>query len=187
MKYKATTNSKHSLPVSPNLVRQDFSVAVPNLVWVTDITYVSTGEGWLYLAAVVDLYSRRVVGWATSNKIDRFLAVEALEMAITRRRPKAGLIVHSDRGSVFCSEDFRRKLEIFKCVSSMSRKGNCYDNACAESFFHSIKVEWLQHKHFYTRNQARLAIEEYIELFYNRIRLHSSIGYISPCDFEKAG
>ena len=183
-KFKATTNSKHNLPVAPNLLEQNFSVDAPNKVWVSDITYIWTNEGWLYLATVIDLYSRMVVGWAMSARIDRELVIRALNAAIEQRAPKPGIIFHSDRGVQFCSNDFRVLLEMNGFKQSMSRKGNCYDNAVAESFFHSLKTELIFFENYATRASARSSIFDYVEIFYNRERRHSTIGYLTPVAFE---
>ncbi len=185
-KFKCTTDSRHKLPVAPNLLDRNFAVEKPNRVWLTDITYISTREGWLYLATVEDLYSRRIVGWSMSQRIDSRLAVDALQMAIDRRQPEPGLIVHSDRGSQFCSEHFGQLLAKYECKSSMSRKGNCWDNAPMESFYRTLKVEHVYWEDFQTRVEAKTSLIEYIERFYNRKRRHSTIGYVSPVDYELA-
>lgn len=183
-KYKATTQSKHNLPVAPNRLEQDFTASAPNQKWVSDITYLWTDEGWLYLAVVLDLYSRAVVGWSMGERITRDLVIQALTMAIWRRRPKAGLIAHSDRGSQYASNDYQRRLERHGFLCSMSRKGDCYDNAAMESFFHSLKVEHTEGKRYATREEAKADVFEYIESYYNRQRRHSTLNYLSPCDFE---
>jgi putative transposase len=179
----ATTDSRHTEPIAPNRL-PEVKVTRPNQVWVTDATCVLTGQGWLYLTAVLDVYSRRVVGWSMHESWDAVFAVRALEMAITQRRPTAGLIVHSDRGTQFASAAFRSTLVAHGLVASMSRKGNCYDNAFIESFWSSLKYETVYHRRFATRAEARSAIFDYIEAFYNRTRLHSSLGYVSPITFE---
>jgi putative transposase len=179
----ATTDSRHTEPIAPNRL-PEVKVTRPNQVWVTDATCVLTGQGWLYLTAVLDVYSRRVVGWSMHESWDAVFAVRALEMAITQRRPTAGLIVHSDRGTQFASAAFRSTLVAHGLVASMSRKGNCYDNAFIESFWSSLKYETVYHRRFATRAEARSAIFDYIEAFYNRTRLHSSLGYLSPITFE---
>jgi putative transposase len=179
----ATTDSRHTEPIAPNRL-PEVKVTRPNQVWVTDATCVLTGQGWLYLTAVLDVYSRRVVGWSMHESWDAVFAVRALEMAITQRRPTAGLIVHSDRGTQFASAAFRSTLVAHGLVASMSRKGNCYDNAFIESFWSSLKYETVYHRRFATRAEARSAIFDYIEAFYNRTRLHSSLGYVSPVTFE---
>jgi transposase InsO family protein len=183
-KFKATTNSKHSLPVAPNLLQQDFTATVPNQKYVGDITYLWTDESWLYLAVVIDLYSRLVVGWAMSERMTAKLACDALQMALWRRHRPSGVIVHSDRGSQYCSGDYQRLIKEHGLLCSMSAKGNCYDNACAESFFHSLKVEATHGERFMTREEMRQAVFEYIEVDYNRARRHSANGYISPEAFE---
>jgi transposase InsO family protein len=183
-KFKATTNSRHSLPVAPNLLQQNFTATAPNQKWVGDITYLSTGEGWLYLAVVIDLYSRRVIGWAMSERMTAALVCDALQMALWRRKHPSGAIVHSDRGSQYCSADYQRLLSEHDLTCSMSAKGNCYDNACAETFFHSLKVEAIHGEHFPTRESMRHQVFEYIELDYNRQRRHSAIGFMSPEAFE---
>jgi transposase InsO family protein len=162
----------------------DMQVTRPNQVWVTDATCVLTGQGWLYVTALLDVYSRRIVGWSMHETWDACFAVRALEMAIAQRRPPAGLIVHSDRGVQFASAAFRAKLQAHGMVASMSRKGNCYDNAFIESFWSSLKYETVYHRRYATRAEARTAIFDYIEVFYNRTRLHSSLGYVSPTTFE---
>ena len=183
-KFKVTTDSKHNLPVAPNLVNQDFAAATPNQKWVGDITYLWTDEGWLYLATVIDLYSRCVVGWAMSERMTASLVCDALQMALWRRHKPAGVIVHSDRGSQYCSAAYQAMLSKHELVCSMSGKGNCYDNACAESFFHTLKVEAIHGERFPTRDGMKLAVFEYIEVDYNRTRRHSANGYISPEAFE---
>jgi len=184
-KYKVTTDSKHNLPVSPNLLERNFSVARPDEVYVSDITYIWSVEGWLYLAVVIDLFSREVVGWSLSRNIDRNLVIGGLNMAILRRRPAPGLIFHSDRGSQYCSHDFRNLLDKYGIVSSMSRKGDCWDNAVCESFFGTLKGECVYHKHYSSRIEAKSDIVDYIEMFYNSKRLHSYLGYVSPRQFEE--
>ena len=183
-KFKATTNSKHNLSVAPNLLQQDFSADAPNQKWVGDITYLWTDEGWLYLAIMLDLYSRKVVGWAMSERMTATLVCDALRMALWRRKIPTGVIVHSDRGSQYCSHDYQRLIATHKLQCSMSAKGNCYDNACAESFFHSLKVELIHGERFATREVMKEAVFEYIEVDYNRNRRHSANGYISPEAFE---
>jgi len=183
-KFRATTDSEHALPVAPNLLERDFTASAPNEAWVTDITYVATEEGWLYLAAILDLFSRRVVGWAMGERLTRDLTLNALDMALTHRRPEAGLLHHSDRGCQYASADYQRALRQRGLVCSMSRKGDCWDNAVAESFFATLKIELVHRTRFTTRAQARAAVFEYIEAFYNRRRRHSTLGYVSPIDFE---
>ena len=183
-KFKATTNSKHDLPVAPNLLAQDFRASAPNRKWVSDITYLWTEEGLLYLAVGIDLFSRMVVGWAMSERMTANLVCDALQMALWRRGMPRGVIVHSDRGSQYCSAQYQALLTRHKLVCSMSGKGNCFDNACAESFFHSLKVEAIHGNRFQTREAMRRAVFEYIAVNYNRMRRHSSIGYLSPESFE---
>jgi transposase InsO family protein len=183
-KFKATTNSKHDLPVAPNRLQQDFTAQAANQKWVGDITYLWTDEGWLYLAVVIDLYSRRVVGWAMSERMTADLVCAALRMALWRRRMPTGVIVHSDRGSQYCSKDYQVLIRRHRLVCSMSAKGNCYDNAVAESFFHTLKVEVVHGERFSTRELMRQTVFEYIEVDYNRTRRHSANGYISPEAFE---
>lgn len=183
-RFRTTTNSDHALPVAPNLLERDFSADAPNKVWVTGITYIATEEGWLFLAAILDLYSRRVVGWAMGERLTRQLTLDALDMALTHRRPEAGLLHHSDRGCQYASADYQRALRQRGLVCSMSRKGDCWDNAVAESFFATLKVELVHRENFATRSQAKAAVFEYVEAFYNRHRRHSTLGYLSPIDFE---
>lgn len=183
-KFKVTTNSDHKLPVAPNLLEQDFSASAPNQKWVQDITYLMTGEGWLYLAVVIDLYSRAVVGWSMSSRMTANLVCDALRMALFRRGMPEGVIVHSDRGSQYCSHAYRDLAAAHDLQLSMSRKGNCWDNACAESFFHSLKVEAVQYEPIMDRETMRQAVFEYIEVDYNRTRRHSALGYISPENYE---
>ncbi len=184
-KFKATTNSKHNWPVAPNLLERNFSVDEPNKIWVTDITYVWTWEGWLYLSFVLDLYSRGVVGLAMSERITDDLTQGALKQALGRRNPEAGLIHHSDRGSQYASGDYQSLLKEHGIRPSMSRKGDCWDNAVAESFIHTLKVEKINRYRFKTRSEAKNKIFEYVEMYYNRKRTHSSLGYLSPFDYEK--
>ena len=183
-RFKATTYSNHALAVAPNLLEQDFSADRPNEKYVQDITYVATDQGWLYLAVVIDLYSRQVVGWAMSDRMKAGLVCDALMMALFRRGMPKGVIVHSDRGSQYCSKRFQSLIANHQLRCSMSKKGDCYDNACAETFFHSLKVELIHGERYNTREDAKSAIFEYIETYYNRIRRHSSIGYVSPAAFE---
>lgn len=183
-KFKATTNSKHSLPVAPNLLEQNFEADAPNQKWVSDITYVWTEEGWLYLAVVLDLYSRLVVGWAMSERMTSTLVCDALTMALWRRKRPLGVIVHSDRGSQYCSHDHRRLLRDNNLICSMSKKGDCYDNAAMESWNHSFKVEAIHGEKLRTRDYAKAQVFEYIEVYYNRKRLHSKLGYLNPEAFE---
>ncbi len=183
-KFRVTTDSNHADPIAPNILNREFDVALPNKAWVTDVTYVWTHQGWLYLAAILDLCSRRVVGWATSACNDRQLALDALDYAKINRHPRPGLLHHSDRGSVYASGDYRSALNDLAMIPSMSRKGDCWDNAVAESFFATIKGEMLDHQTFETRAEATAAIADYVDGFYNVHRLHSSIGYVSPIEFE---
>jgi transposase InsO family protein len=183
-RFRRTTDSKHAHPIAPNILQRDFATTAPNEVWVTDVTYVATNEGWLYLAAILDLFSRRVVGWATSSTNDRALALDALSSAIRLRRPPPGLVHHSDRGSPYASDDYRAALRARGIVASMSRKGDCYDNAVAESFFATARAELLDHEHFETRAAAVASLTEYIEGFYNTVRRHSYTDYVSPIEFE---
>lgn len=185
-KFKATTNSNHSLPVAQNLLQQNFTVAGPNQVWVGDITYIGTDEGWLYLAVVLDLFSRKVVGWSMSDRMTARLVCDALKMALFRRKRPRGVIMHTDRGSQYCSREHRDLLDANRLVASMSAKGNCYDNAAMESWNHSLKVEAIHGERLATRKQAKDLVFEYIEVDYNRNRLHSTLGYISPEQFERA-
>lgn len=182
--FRTTTDSRHNFAVAPNLLKQNFHASRPNAVWVGDITYVPTDEGWLFLAVLIDLYSRRVVGWACSSNLERELPLVALRMAIGTRRPPEGLIHHSDRGSQYASQDYQLALQKAGIVCSMSRKGNCWDNAPAESFFASLKLEELLHHRFETRLQARDAILRYLA-WYNSSRLHSTLNYRSPAAFEE--
>jgi transposase InsO family protein len=184
-KTRATTNSNHDHPVALNLLNRQFDVQQPNKVWVMDITYLATNEGWLYLAIVLDLYSRMVVGWSISKRMTQELVIDALETAIKRRNPSPGLICHSDRGSQYCSHAYQNLLQEHGFICSMSRKGECQDNACAETFFHSMKVEWIYGEPLKSRYRMRKEVREYIEVFYNRQRLHSNNGYLSPSDFER--
>ena len=183
-KYTVTTDSKHSFAVAENLLNREFFCAGPNHVWVSDITCIWTLEGWLYLAAVIDLHSRMVVGWSMKERIDRSLVLDALSMAVGRRDPKPGLIHHSDRGSQYASDDYQKALKTHAMRCSMSRKGNCWDNAVAESFFSTLKTERVHQRIYRNREEARRDIFEYIEVFYNRVRLHSTLGYLSPAQFE---
>lgn len=179
-----TTDSNHSLPVASNLLDRDFSADQPNQKWVADITYIPTGEGWLYLASVLDLFSRKIVGWSMSSQIDADLVAQALRMAFYLRRPGAGLLHHSDRGSQYASHQIHDLLAANQIQISMSRRANCYDNAAMESFFGTLKNEWVHHQKYTTRAQARTDIFSYIEGFYNTVRLHSTLGYCSPNEFE---
>jgi transposase InsO family protein len=183
-RFTATTQSKHALPVAPNRLQQDFTAAGPNQQWVADITYLWTGEGWLYLAVVLDLYSRAVVGWSMAERITKALVINALGMAIWRRRPAPGLVVHSDRGSQYAALDYQALLNQHGFLGSMSKKGDCYDNAAMESFFHTLKVEQVHGARYPTREAAKADVFEYIETYYNPKRRHSTLNYQSPWDFE---
>jgi putative transposase len=185
-RFRSTTDSKHALPIAENLVNRGFQVREANRVWMSDITYIPTAEGWLYLCTVLDLHSRKIVGWSMSPRLTSELVVQALIMAVLGRRPPKGLIFHSDRGSQYCSHAFRRWTHRYGLRQSMSRKGDCWDNAPAESFFKTLKGEMYGHRAFRSRQEARAAIFEYIEVFYNRVRLHSSLGYMSPVDYERS-
>jgi putative transposase len=184
-KWKATTNSKHGLAVSPNLLAQNFEVPHPNMVWVSDITYNWTSEGWLYTAIVKDLNSKEVVGYAMSSRITKELVIKAMQMAIKRQSPKPGLIFHSDRGSQYCSKEFKKLLKANQIKQSMSRKGNCYDNAPAENFFSNLKCEATNFYQFKSRQEAKQIIFEYIEVYYNRQRRHAALGWITPSAYKK--
>jgi len=179
-----TTNSKHDFPLAPNVLNREFEAEKPNQKWVGDITYIPTDEGWLYLASVLDLFSRRIVGWATSDLIDAALVENALRMALYQRQPGRGLLHHSDRGSQYASHQIRNILAANQIIVSMSGKGNCYDNAVMESFWGTLKNEWVNYQKYQTRSQARTDIFSYIEGFYNTVRLHSTLGYLSPAEFE---
>jgi putative transposase len=180
-----TTDSRHQLPIAPNLLQQKFMASVPNRVWLADITYIPTGEGWLYLAAVLDLATRKVVGWAMRDHMRTELTLGALIMAIQRQRPGSGLLHHSDRGSQYAAEAYSRQLALVKAKPSMSRTGCCYDNAPMESFFHSLKVELVHQRHWTTRDEARRDLFGYIEGYYNRQRIHSALGYLTPEQAER--
>jgi putative transposase len=182
-KYKATTDSNHNMPVAPNLLDRRFEASGPNKAWVSDITYVATGEGWLYVAAIKDLFNREVVGYAMSDRMTQGLVGTALIRAVKARKPSSGLIFHSDRRSQYCSNNFRYILSQFGLFQSMSRKGDCYDNAPIESFWGTLKTELVYQRRFNTRSQAIREIIEYIEIFYNRQRRHSSLGNVSPAVF----
>jgi transposase InsO family protein len=183
-KWRATTRSNHRMPVAANTLDRQFSVTSPNRVWAGDITYVWTTEGWLYLAVVLDLYSRAVIGWALEARLTGDLTQQALTMAIRHRTPKAGLLHHSDRGSQYAATAYQQLLMRHGMTGSMSRRGNCWDNACVESFFGTLKRELIYHRQYRTRDEATLDIFEYIEVFYNRLRRHSTLGYYSPAEFE---
>ena len=180
-----TTDSNHSHPVAENVVNREFAPSNKNQTWTADITYIPTEEGWLYLAAVEDLYSRKIVGWSMSERIDSRLVVDALQMAVHRELPESGLVTHSDRGVQYASEHYQTLLKHNGITCSMSRKGNCWDNAPMESFFATLKKELVHRERYQTRSQARHSLFEYIETFYNRVRRHSTIGYLSPVNFEQ--
>jgi transposase InsO family protein len=186
-KFRCTSDSNHAHPVAENIVDRDFNPKAPNRTWTADITYVWTAEGWLYLAAVEDLYSRQIVGWSMGSRIDSRLVVDALEMALARRQPGEGLVAHSDRGSQYASVHDRGLLARHGITCSMSRRANCWDNSPMESFFASLKKELVHDEKYATRAEARASLFEYIEMFYNRIRRHSSLGYKSPVEYERAG
>lgn len=182
--YKVTTFSEHHRPIAPNLVNRNFNPPLPNMIWVGDITYIKTAQGWLYLAIVKDLCTKKIVGYAFSNRIDSKLVCEALIMAVNRQHPPLNLIFHSDRGSQYSSSDFRKLLTLHHINQSMSRKGNPYDNAVAENFFSCLKCEFSFFQNFRSRSEAQIAIFRYIEGYYNLIRPHSAIGWLSPNNFE---
>lgn len=185
-RFRVTTDSRHSHPVAANELKRNFTASAPNKVWVTDITYIWTREGWIYLAAILDLFSRRVVGWSMDSHLDRMLALDALGMALRTRRPEAGLIHHSDRGVQYASEEYRSRLREQGIVCSMSRKGDCWDNAVAESFFSTLKAELVHRNDYVSRGHARASVFDYIEAFYNGRRRHSALGYVSPVEHESA-
>jgi len=184
-RFKVTTDSNHDHPVAPNHLNRDFQVDTPDTVWASDITYIWTCQGWLYLAVVLDLFSRKVVGWSLQATMTAELVKEALAMAVGRRHPPPGLLHHSDRGSQYASEAYRQELGKYDIIASMSRKGNCWDNAVVERFFRSLKTELTYHNLYLTRAEARRDIIDYIEMFYNSNRLHSYLGYQSPAEFEE--
>ena len=184
-KFKATTDSKHNKPIAPNLLARKFTVSQPNRYYVGDITYIPTDEGWLYLATVIDLYSRKIVGWSMSSNMKAELVNDALLMALWKRKPTKGLVWHTDRGSQYASDSHLKIIKQHQIIQSMSRKGNCWDNAVAESFFHTLKTELTHQQKFKTREEAKYVIFEYIEVFYNRIRMHSANGYLSPTEYEE--
>jgi transposase InsO family protein len=179
-----TTDSNHNLPVAPNILNRQFTRQGPNEVWVADMTSIATEEGWLYLAAIMDLYSRRIVGWAMGDRIDRHLPLRALHMAAQRRRPRRGLLHHSDQGSQYASGDYQKALTKHGMVCSMSRRGNCWDNAPMESWFHTLKVELIQDEVYRSRREAMAAVFEYMEVFYNGQRSHTGIGGLTPAEIE---
>jgi transposase InsO family protein len=183
-RFRVTTDSQHAFPVAPNVLAREFAQPAPDVAWVTDITYIPTGDGWLYLAVILDLCSRFAVGWAMSENITRELTLDALHMALARRHPPRGLLHHSDRGSQYASGDYQKALKAQGIACSMSRRGDCWDNAVAESFFATLKVELVYDTKWDTRAEARAALFEYIEVFYNGQRRHSTLGYLSPRAFE---
>jgi len=185
-KFKATTDSNHALPVADNILNQQFAVHKPNQCYVGDITYIATDEGWLYLAVVMDLFSRQIVGWSIESHMKAELVNSALLKAVWKRKPPRGLLWHTDRGSQYASDSHRALLKVHGIIQSMSRKGNCWDNSVAESFFHTLKVELIHQTKFKTKEEAKTAIFEYIELFYNRARMHSANNYLSPVEYEQA-
>lgn len=184
-KFKATTDSNHALPVAPNLLDRQFEVAAPNEAWTTDITYVPTDEGWLYLAGVKDLFNGELVGYAMNERMTQKLVMQALFRGVATKRPGRGLIHHSDRGSQYCAHDYQKVIRQFGMRPSMSRKGNCWDNAPMESCWGTLKTEFIHHRRFATRAQAKREITEYIEVFYNRIRKQARLGYLSPAAFSQ--
>jgi transposase InsO family protein len=184
-KFRATTDSKHTLPVAENLLKQDFNARTPNRVWVSDITYIPTNEGWLYCAAHKDLFNGEIVGYALAPRMTQDLVMESLRMAAAVKRPQAGLVHHSDRGKQYCSREHAKLLERFRMRASMSAKGNCYDNAPMESFWGTLKNELIHHRRYATRQQAMKEITEYIEIFYNRQRIQARLGYLSPAAYEQ--
>jgi len=183
--FKVTTDSKHNLPVAPNLLDRNFIVAAPNRAWVSDITYISTDEGWLYLAGLKDLFNGELVGYAMSERMTKNLVMQALFRGVSAKRPPKGLILHSDRGSQYCTHDYQKLLGQFGMTASMSRKGDCWDNAPMESFWGTLKNELVHHRHYHTRAQAIQEITEYIEIFYNRQRKQARLGYLSPSAFTQ--
>jgi len=182
-RFKATTNSKHGFPAAPNLLEQTFVPTLPDQSWVSDITYITTDEGWLYLAGIKDVFTCEMVGYAMGARMTQELTAQALWRAVRNKRPTPGLILHSDRGTQYCADDYRKLIKQFGMLASMSRKGNCYDNAPMESFWGSLKNEMIHHQRYATRADAESAIREYIEIFYNRQRRHSRLGYLSPAQF----
>ena len=183
-KFKATTDSGHDFPVAPNLVSREFTVESPNSLWVSDITFIWTLEGWLYLCIILDLYSRIVAGWAMDSRITKELTIDALAMAVTHRSPAPGLVFHSDRGVQYAADGFREQIKNYKMIQSMSRKGDCWDNACAESFFATLKIEEVFRRLYKTRAEAMQSIFEFIAVFYNRKRRHSFLDFVSPEEYE---
>ena len=184
-KFKATTDSRHSFPVAPNLLNQNFETDAPNKIWAGDISYIQTDEGWLYLAVLMDLYSRKIIGWSMKSTLAKEIVLDALLMAVWRRNPKQEVIIHSDQGSQYGSDEWTRFCSTNGLVPSMSRRGNCFDNAAVESFFSSLKKEKIRRYIFKTREEARAEIFDYIEVFYNRARCHQQVGNISPAAYEE--
>jgi len=184
-RFKVTTNSKHNHPIAENLLNQNFKAQRPNQVWASDITYIWTHEGWLYLAVILDLFSRQIVGWAMSHRLGQELVLNAFQQAVWRRRPESGVIFHSDQGVQYACHAFGDELQQHKFIQSMSGKGNCYDNAVVESFFHTLKTELIYFESYNTREEAKNSVFEYIEIYYNRDRIHSSLQYCSPVQFEQ--
>jgi putative transposase len=184
-KFRVTTHSKHSFAKVENLVRQNFSTDKPNRLWVSDITYIWTKEGWLYLAVILDVFSRLVVGWSLSDRLHHSMVLQAFQQAVRTRNIRPGLVFHSDQGVQYACEEVKELLRSHQIIQSMSGSGNCYDNALAESFFHSMKTEWIYFEKYQTKGQASLSVFEYIESFYNRQRIHSSLGYQSPENYER--
>jgi len=184
-RFVITTNSKNTLAPAPDLLKRDFHTVEPNQAWVSDTTFIRTRQGWLYLAMMLDLYSRQVIGWAMSERNNAKLVIDALQMAITHRQIETSVIVHSDQGSTYASGDYQQLLRHHGLLPSMSRKGECHDNAVAESFFGTLKTEWVDDEDYRTREQAKQSLFEYIEVFYNRQRRHSYLGYVSPNEFEQ--
>ncbi len=185
-KFKVTTDSEHTKPIYENILNRDFTTTTINQKWCGDISYVRTDEGWMYLAVIIDLHSRAVIGWSMESRMTKDLVCNALIMALFKRKFPSGVIIHSDRGSQYCSDKYRRLIKGNKLIGSMSRKGNCWDNAIAESFFHTLKVELVHENKYQTREEAKSSIFRYIEQYYNRTRLHSSIDYKAPIDVELA-
>jgi len=185
-RFVVTTNSRHNLPPARNRLKRNFNANFPNQKWVSDVSFISTREGWLYLATVMDLFSRKIVGWSMGHKQNTQLIISALEMAVARRQNLNKIILHSDRGIQYASHEYREKLATYGITPSMSRKGDCWDNAPMESFFHTLKTECVNFENYQTRSQAKRSLFEYIELFYNRKRIHSTIDYMSPAAFEGA-
>jgi transposase InsO family protein len=185
-KFKVTTDSSHLNPVFPNVLNRDFTTTMLNQKWASDITYIYTEEGWMYLAVVIDLYSRAIIGWSMAKRMKKNLVCDALMMALFKRKFPKNIVVHSDRGSQYCSNKYRNIIKNYKLIGSMSRKGNCWDNAIAESFFHTLKVELIQENRYKTRETARQSIFQYIEGYYNQKRLHSALDYKAPIELEYA-